>query len=103
MNRKERTMQTRGTQECDNDDDDDGHVQVQFQLQLQLRLRLRLRLRIDDEDATATRQQIKHNKSPGKHQNHFVQQSSATRTGVERAAGSGQRGRQIEQRYSGTK
>lgn len=46
--------------------------------------------RVDDEDdATATRQQIKHNKSPGKHQNHFVQQSSRVT-----ARGEQQRGKQ---------
>lgn len=59
MNRKERTMQTRGTQECDNDDvddDDDDQVHLLLQLQLQLQHQLKLRLRIDDEAANQTQQ-----------------------------------------------
>lgn len=53
--------------------------------------------RVDDEDATATRQQIKHNKSPGKHQNHFVQQS-----GRVTARGEQPRGRQGSREGSST-
>lgn len=60
--------------------------------------------RVDDEDdATATRQQIKHNKSPGKHQNHFVQQSSTvTASGEQQRGKQGQAGEQGREIDSGT-